>query len=62
MNRDNKRLALYYRAHVIIMMRAAGHSLRDIAGYFEISHQRVAKILRRGPLPAQLPISFRQGE
>jgi hypothetical protein len=48
----------YYRAQVIIAMRAAGHSLREIAGYFWISHQRVAQITRRGPIAAQLPIAF----
>ena len=48
----------YYRAQVILQMRAAGHSLREIAGYFLISHQRVAQILRRGVVPAQLAVPF----
>lgn len=49
-------LANYYRYQVIKAMRDAGHSLRDIAGYFWLSHQRVYQILRRGPVAAQLEL------
>jgi hypothetical protein len=59
---DNKRLSFHYRALVIIAMRQAGMSLREIAGYFFISGERVRQICKRGPLPAQLPISFTEGE
>lgn len=56
----NKRLASYYRALVMIAMRDAGHSLRSIAEYFLISHQRVAQILKRGARPAQLELPITQ--
>jgi hypothetical protein len=59
---NNAAVARFYRAQVIIAMRAAGHSLREIAGYFWISHQRVAQITRRGPIAAQIPIAFSQGD
>lgn len=54
MKRD--RVALYYRAQVILAMRAAGHSLTEIAGYFWISAERVRQILKRGVVPAQLEL------